>query len=152
MIEPVLVKTVSNFNSSVERVTCASGLVMKDSFLQALKRIRTQMEVNRRFFIDVKSKTKCLKEEINQENKRERSLPVGRHGDKGVFLKNYVRIGFVHSLFLFFSFDLLAIQREARQRVATDSFTLSAVKSSFPHASSVAPVVITSSTNNKCLF
>jgi len=38
---------------------------MKDSFLQALKRIRMDIEINRRFFIDVKSKTKCLKEEIN---------------------------------------------------------------------------------------
>src|SRR6188508_416481 len=64
VIEPVVVKTVSNFNSSFERETCASGLVMKDSFLQALKRIRTDMEIKRRFFIDVKSKTKCLKEEM----------------------------------------------------------------------------------------
>jgi hypothetical protein len=65
VIEPVVVKTVSKFNSSVERVTCASGLVIKDSFLQALKRIRMDIEIKKRFFIDVKSKTKCLKEEIN---------------------------------------------------------------------------------------
>jgi hypothetical protein len=64
VIEPVVVKTVSNFNSSSERVTCASGLVMKDSFLQALKRIRMDIEKKRRFFIGIKSKTKCLKEEM----------------------------------------------------------------------------------------
>jgi hypothetical protein len=37
---------------------------MKDSFLQALKRIRMAIEIKRRFFINVKSKTKCLKEEM----------------------------------------------------------------------------------------
>jgi len=66
-MEPVVVKTVSNFNSSSERVTCASGLVMKDSFLQALKRIIMDMEVKRRFFISTKSKSKCLKEEMMME-------------------------------------------------------------------------------------
>ena len=115
-MEPVVVKTVSNFNSSSERETCASGLVMKDSFLQALKRIRTDMEIKRRFFIDVKSKTKCLKEEMMLD----------------IFTRKS--------------------QREATQRVAIDSFAFFAVNSSFPHASSVAPVVTTSSTNNKCLF
>jgi hypothetical protein len=64
VIEPVVVKTVSNFIFSLERVTSASGLVMKDSFLQALKRIRMYIEINRRFFIDLKSKTKSLKEEM----------------------------------------------------------------------------------------
>ena len=63
-MEPVVVKTVSNFNSPVDRLTCASGLVIKDSFLQETKRIIVDIEINRRFFIDIKSKTKSLKEEM----------------------------------------------------------------------------------------
>ena len=67
-----MVKTVSYFNSSVERVTWASGLVIKDSFLQAEKRIRMDIG-SRRFFIDIKSKTKSLKEEMAMDIFKERT-------------------------------------------------------------------------------
>ncbi len=64
IIEPVVVNTVSNFISSAEILTCASGLVIKDSFLQACKIISMDIEMKARFFIEIKNKTKSLKEKI----------------------------------------------------------------------------------------
>lgn len=62
--EPVVVKTVSYFNVSAEIATCASGLVMKDSFLQEKKRIRMDIEIIPGIFIDIKNKAKRPKEEM----------------------------------------------------------------------------------------
>ena len=57
-MEPVVVKTVSNFISSAEILTCASAFVINESFLQELKKTRMDIETKNRFFIETKNRTK----------------------------------------------------------------------------------------------
>src|SRR6185369_2195720 len=56
VMEPVVVKTVSYFNVSAVILTCASGDVIKESFLQANKKRETdKMSKQIAVFIEVKN-------------------------------------------------------------------------------------------------
>lgn len=56
VIDPVVVKTVSYFKLSAVMVTCASGLVIKDSFLHATRKIeRDKINKPKVNFIGIKN-------------------------------------------------------------------------------------------------
>ena len=69
VIDPAVVNTVSNFKVSAERVTCASGLVIKDSFLQAKKRMqRDKIKRLERIFIDTKNNRRIQDYLLEKQN------------------------------------------------------------------------------------